>query len=146
MQDAIAGEVRRPMMVTRKGAFKFYAGGVIILVVIAYVTLTSFQANSVYYYTVQEVAVQHAKLAGQNLRVNGSLDKASLQLDQKTMTLRFNLQDGKNILPVVYRGVVPDTLTTSESVVAEGHLDTQGIFQADTILVKCPSKYEESKP
>jgi cytochrome c-type biogenesis protein CcmE len=29
-----------------------------------------------------------------------------------------------------------------ESVVAEGRLGADGVFQASTILVKCPSKYE----
>lgn len=145
MQNAIVTTTARPTTRPRKGAIKFFAGGIIILAVIAYVTFSSFQSNSVYYYTLQEVNAQHARLVGQNVRVNGPLDKNSIQLDQKNMILKFDLKDGENVVPVVYQGVVPDTLTTGESVVAEGHLDSQGVFQANTILVKCPSKYEASQ-
>lgn len=144
MENAIADGRARPMTGSRKNTIKFFAGGAIILAVIAYVTLTSFQSNSIYYYTLQEVNGQRSRLVGQNIRINGPLDKSSIDLDQKNMILKFNMQDGKEILPVVYRGVVPDTLTNGESVVAEGHLDTKGVFQADTLLVKCPSKYEKT--
>ncbi len=114
-----------------------------ILAVIAYVTITSFQSNAVYYLTLREFNAQRAKLVGQTIRINGPLDKSSIQLDQKSMVLNFNMKDGDLVQPVVYKGVVPDTLTTGDSVVAEGRLDTNGVFQASTILVKCPSKYEQ---
>lgn len=142
MESAIASRSARPTSRSRAGAVKFFAGGLVILAAIAYVTFSSFQSNAVYYYTLQEFTAQSSKIVGQTVRVNGPLDKSSIQLDQKTMVLNFKLKDGSIVLPVVYKGVVPDTMTTGESVVAEGHLDSQGVFQADTILVKCPSKYE----
>ncbi len=142
MESAIASRSARPTIRSRAGAVKFLVGGLVILAAIAYVTFSSFQSNAVYYYTLQEFNTQRAKVVGQTVRVNGPLDKSSIRLDQKNMVLNFNMTDGGVILPVVYRGVVPDTLTTGESVVAEGHLDSRGVFQADTILVKCPSKYE----
>jgi cytochrome c-type biogenesis protein CcmE len=143
MESAIASRTARPTSRSRAGAVKFFAGGLVILAAIAYVTVSSFQSNAVYYFTLQEFNAQRAKIVGQTVRVNGPLDKSSIQLDQKNMVLNFKMIDGGVVLPVVYRGVVPDTLTTGESVVAEGHLDSQGVFQADTILVKCPSKYEQ---
>jgi cytochrome c-type biogenesis protein CcmE len=146
MESAIASGKARPGARPRTGAVKFFAGGLVILAAIAYVTFSSFQSNAVYYYTLQEFNAQSSKIVGQTVRVNGPLDKSSIQLDQKTMVLNFKLKDGAIVLPVVYRGVVPDTMTTGESVVAEGHLDPQGVFQADTILVKCPSKYEAQTP
>lgn len=121
---------------------KYIIGGLIILAAIAGFTLTNFQSSVLYYYTVEELHAQRARLVGQTVRVNGPLDQSSIDLDQKTLTLKFNIKDGTRVQPVVYKGVVPDTLTTGESVVAEGRLDAKGIFQADTILVKCPSKYE----
>jgi cytochrome c-type biogenesis protein CcmE len=50
-------------------------------------------------------------------------------------------------VPVVYRGVVPDTFQESGEVVVEGGLGSEGVFRARTLLAKCPSKYEpeESK-
>jgi cytochrome c-type biogenesis protein CcmE len=85
---------------------------------------------------------QRASLVGQPVRVNAPLDKGSIQFDDKSLTLKFNLKEDNLILPVVYKGVVPDTMDQGESVVAEGHLGADGVFQANQILVKCPSKYE----
>jgi cytochrome c-type biogenesis protein CcmE len=117
----------------------------VILGVIAFVTFTSFQSNSVYYLTLREFDGQRAHLVGQTIRVNGPLDKTSIRFDQKNLILNFNLKDGDLVQPVVYTGVVPDTLETGESVVAEGQLDSSGVFKADQILVKCPSKYEQQQ-
>ncbi len=144
MENVIASGKTRPASRSRFGAVKYFAGGLVILAVIAYVTFTSFQSNSVYYYTLREFNAQQSKLAGQTIRINGPLDKDSIKQDQRTLVLQFNLKDGDIVLPVIYRGVAPDTLKTGESVVAEGHLGADGTFQADNILVKCPSKYEES--
>jgi cytochrome c-type biogenesis protein CcmE len=146
MESAIASRSARPTSRSRAGAVKLFAGGVVILAAIAYVTFSSFQSNAVYYYTLQEFTAQRAKIVGQTVRVNGPLDKSSIQLDQKNMFLQFTMKDGNIVLPVAYHGVVPDTLTTGDSVVAEGRLDSQGVFQADTLLVKCPSKYEGQTP
>lgn len=126
------------------GMLKVAIGGAIILGVIAFVMFSSFQSNTVYYFTLPELSAQRAQLTGQMIRVNGPLDKNSIQIDQKNLVLEFNMQDGNVVLPVVYRGVIPDTLKSGETVVAEGRLDANGTFQADNILVKCPSKYEKS--
>ena len=146
MENVIASRNARPASRSRTGAVKLFAGGLVIFAAIAYVAFSSFQANAVYYYRIGEFLAQKNQLVGQNVRVSGPLDQSSIQLDQKTLELRFNIKENDTVLPVVYRGVVPDTLKTGESVVAEGHLDSKGVFQADNILVKCPSKYEEKQP
>jgi cytochrome c-type biogenesis protein CcmE len=133
----------RPMARSRSSSLKFIIGGVVLLGVIAFVLFSSFQSNTVYYYTLPELNAQRAQLVGHTVRVNAPLDKTSIQNDQKNLVLRFNLVEANLILPVVYRGVAPDTMSTGETVVAEGKLDGNGVFQADTILVKCPSKYEQ---
>ncbi len=125
-------------------SIKYIIGTIVLLGVIAFVMFSSFQSNTVYYYTVSELQAQRAQLAGQTVRVNGALDKTSIQNDQKNLVLEFNITENDLVLPVVYRGVAPDTMGSGESVVAEGKLDANGVFQANTILVKCPSKYEES--
>jgi cytochrome c-type biogenesis protein CcmE len=56
--------------------------------------------------------------------------------------LEFTIMEGGKSLPVIYRGMVPDTFRAGREIVIEGHLDSGGVFQADTILTKCPSKYE----
>ncbi|MDE3089524.1 MAG: cytochrome c maturation protein CcmE [Chloroflexota bacterium] len=142
MSSIAAPSLERTATAKAGGKWKFVIGGLLILGAIAYVTLSSFQSNAIYYLTLQELNAQRTALIGQPVRVNAPLDKASIQFDDKTLTLKFNLGDGNLVLPVVYKGVVPDTLGQGESVVAEGRLGADGVFQASTILVKCPSKYE----
>ena len=145
MQNVMTG-IAQPKARARILNLKYIIGGLIILGAIAAFALSNFQSNVVYYYTVPELQTQKTRLMGQTIRINGPLDQSSINLDQKTMTLKFNLKESGMVQPVVYTGVVPDTLTSGESVVAEGRLDAAGVFQADSILVKCPSKYEKEDP
>ncbi|NYE58153.1 cytochrome c maturation protein CcmE domain-containing protein [Carboxydothermus ferrireducens] len=51
----------------------------------------------------------------------------------------------KTQLPVVYNDVKPDNLEHPEAqIVVEGKYNGK-VFQADTLLVKCPSKYEKKQ-
>jgi cytochrome c-type biogenesis protein CcmE len=138
-----AQEAPQTVRRSHTGALKLIIGGGVILAVIAFVMFSSFQSNTVYYYHLGELDGQRQSLVGKTIRVNGPLDKSTIQIDQKNLVLTFNLVEGGVVLPVVYKGVIPDTLNSGESVVAEGRLDSNGVFQADTILVKCPSKYEK---
>lgn len=142
MSTIVAPTLERTASAKAGGKWKFAIGGLLILGAITYVTLSSFQSNAIYYLTLKEMNAQHTSLIGQPVRVNAPLDKSSIQFDDKTLTLKFILKDGDLVLPVVYKGVVPDTMGQGESVVAEGRLGADGVFQASTILVKCPSKYE----
>ncbi len=142
MSTISAPTLERKVSVKVGGRWKFVLGGFLILGAIAFVTISSFQSNAIYYLTLKEINSQRSALIGQPVRINAPLDKTSIQFDDKTLTLRFNLKEGNLVMPVVYKGVVPDTMDQGESIVAEGRLGADGIFQASTILVKCPSKYE----
>jgi cytochrome c-type biogenesis protein CcmE len=70
-------------------------------------------------------------------------------------TIDFEVRDpesaGTRSLPVHFdtlraQGQRPDTLMPRAEVVIEGHMGEGGIFQANTILAKCPSKYEGEDP
>lgn len=128
------------------GKAKFVIGALLILGAIAYVTISSFQANAIYYLTLKELNAQRGSLINQPVRVNAPLDKSSIQFDDKTLVLKFNLKEDNLVLPVVYKGAKPDTFEQGESVVVEGKLGQDGTFYANTLLVKCPSKYEAGTP
>jgi len=142
MSSVAVPNVERTASVKAGGKFKFMIAGLLILGVVAFATVTSFQSNAIYYLNLQELNAQRGALINQPVRINAPLDKTSVQFDDKTLTLKFNLVEDKYILPVVYKGVVPDTMDKGESVVAEGKLGQDGTFYATNILVKCPSKYE----
>lgn len=136
----------RGVTVKTGGKAKFVIGALLILGAIAYVTISSFQTNAIYYLTLQELNAQRGSLINQPVRVNAPLDKSSIQFDDKTLVLKFNLKEDQLVLPVVYKGAKPDTFEQGESVVVEGKLGQDGTFYASTLLVKCPSKYEAGTP
>jgi len=62
--------------------------------------------------------------------------------------LHFRLRDvqGTAVVPVVYRGTVPDPFRVGRDVAVDGRLQN-GTFVAakDTLVTKCPSKYTDKK-
>ena len=49
--------------------------------------------------------------------------------------------DGSAKVPVSYQGILPDLFREGQGVVAEGALDTAGVFKADTVLAKHDETY-----
>jgi len=49
-------------------------------------------------------------------------------------------------MTVVYIGVKPDLLKHEAQAIVTGHLGADGIFYADELLLKCPTRYEEAVP
>ncbi len=120
---------------------RFLLGGLIVFVAIGYLGYTGFQASATYYYTVTEIMDQGSSVYGENVRVNGLVAPGSVEQEQGGLILRFTVSEGNESLPVVYQGVVPDTFKVGNEVAVEGYLNSDGVFQANTILTKCPSKY-----
>lgn len=105
----------------------------------------SFRGSMVYYLSVSEyMADPHD--APVPVRVNGRVVPGTIERESGTLGVRFAMTDGHRNLPVVYRKEVPDTFVDRAEVVVEGALDDQGVFQAQLLLAKCPSKYEASDP
>ncbi len=120
---------------------RFLIGGVIIFLAIGYLGSTGFQNSATYYYTVNEFLEQGSSVYGENVRINGQIAPDSMQLEAAGRTLRFTITEGEENIPVVYQGVVPDAFKAGNEVVVEGSLSADGVFQAHTLMVKCPSKY-----
>jgi len=60
------------------------------------------------------------------------------------MTLKFSIMDeGGDQLPIVFYGPRPDNFQRAASAIVEGELLPNGTFEAETLLLKCPSRYEE---
>jgi cytochrome c-type biogenesis protein CcmE len=49
-------------------------------------------------------------------------------------------------LEVVYVGPKPDLLRNEAQAIMTGKIGEDGIFYADELLLKCPTKYEEAVP
>ncbi len=126
----------------KKKKVKFIVGGIIIAVAIIYLVYSGIQKTGLYYLTVSEIKKEGSMAYGQSTRVNGNVLDGSIQWDSQEGTLRFIISDGENNLPIIHRGVAPDTFRGGAEVVVEGKYTPENIFEADKIMAKCPSKYE----
>jgi cytochrome c-type biogenesis protein CcmE len=120
---------------------KFLIGGIIVFAAIGYLAYMGFAGSATYSYTVNELMAQGSSIYGETVRVNGQVSPGSVQQEAAERTLRFTIVDEEVSLPVFYQGTVPDSFKVGNDVVIEGHLDSSGVFQADTLMPKCPSKY-----
>ncbi len=121
---------------------RFFIGGLVIFLAIGYLGFMSFQSSATYYYTLTEFAQKGDSIYGENVRVKGDIGVGSVEKEQAGRILRFTLVEGTESMPVYYQGVVPDTFNETYEIVIEGELGADGVFEAHTLMPKCPSKYE----
>jgi cytochrome c-type biogenesis protein CcmE len=79
---------------------------------------------------------------GVTCNVAGELVHETVRTDIAAGEIRFELKDESGeTLPVVYKGAKPGNFDSAPKVSVMG-VYRDGVFHADRILVKCPSKYE----
>ena len=126
---------------------KFLIGTVIIFAVIGYLIFNAVQTTGAYYKEVHEIRGNEAALIGKQIRVSGEIIQETVEWDAPNLSLRFSIRDQTgtgDTLPVHFRGVMPDNFTRPGSItILEGTLREDGVFEAKTLLLKCPSRYEE---
>ena len=147
MQAAITGNEKKELgRRPRKGLpLSFLLAGIAILGAIIYLVYANTQANAVYYMTVSEL--KHCSTCAiQSVRVAGNVEKGSSVRNEQQDKISFTVVDGQQTLPVTYSGVVPDIFAPGIQVVVEGHYTGSGPFQAQTLLAKCPSKFQAATP
>jgi cytochrome c-type biogenesis protein CcmE len=108
-----------------------------LLAVAMVIGVTSFRKTVTPY-----ISFQEARRSEGLVQVNGVLADKKYVLKQNEQYLSFRLKDSEGeVLPVEYRGVVPGNFDQATSIVAIGRYQG-GRFEADQLLVKCPSKYQ----
>jgi cytochrome c-type biogenesis protein CcmE len=165
MQSAVAS---RPVSL---GRLKFLIGGLLIVAAIGYLIFSATSANSQYFLTVEELQSRGQALAGKNVRVSGAVIGNTIQYAPQSLTLMFSvaqvpgdnsvidaqgglaavlhaavIDPSKPRLKVVYHGPRPDLLKDEAQAIMTGQLGFDGVFQANELLLKCPTKYQEAVP
>ena len=75
---------------------------------------------------------------------SGKLVESSYYKDPDGLTAYFSLtdQNGTSELPVIYKGEIGQIFFNEHSeIILQGKKQSNGIFLAETLTVKCPSKY-----
>ncbi|HHH42373.1 MAG TPA: cytochrome c maturation protein CcmE [Chloroflexi bacterium] len=150
---------------------KFYVGGLIILAAVAYLIVSSFGAHAEYFLTVEELLARRDELQGRQVRVSGAVIGDTIVYDAQNLDLEFTIAhvpgSNKEIeaagglavvlrqavsdpqvprLTVRYHGPKPDLMQHEAQAIVTGKLGEDGIFYADELLLKCPTRYEEDIP
>ena len=150
---------------------KFFIGGLLILGAVVFLIWSSTAATSEYFLTIDELNAKGSGVTGKNLRVSGAVLGDTINYDAQSLTLTFEvahvpgdnaaleaegglaealhmavLDPARARVKVQYVGPMPDLLRNEAQAIMTGHLGEDGIFYADELLLKCPTKYEEAVP
>jgi cytochrome c-type biogenesis protein CcmE len=150
---------------------KFIFGGLLILAAVVYLIISSTSAGAQYFFTVDEIFAEGEAAVGTPARVSGAVIGDTIQYDPETLELKFTvahlpadndlLEDEGGLalalsqavndstrqrMDVVYYGVMPDLLQHEAQAIMTGRLGEDGVFQADELLLKCPTRYDEVAP
>jgi cytochrome c-type biogenesis protein CcmE len=112
--------------------------GVVLLVAVGLV-LNALRDSIVFFSTPKMVSEQHIA-AGKRFRLGGVVEPGSLQRGDQ-LAVSFKVSDGDAVLKVDFKGILPDLFREGQGVVAEGSLDGDGVFVADTVLAKHDENY-----
>lgn len=127
---------------------KFTAGFAVIVVSLLALVAYSSEKMSLYYLTVPELEARETEFADTRFKLAGKVVPGSIVRRDGNRTVAFEIRDpsdedtAPNTRTIRYSGVLPDTFRDGADVVLEGKMGPNGVFIAETMLAKCPSKYE----
>jgi len=127
-------------MKTRHKRLTLVAVGLATLGVAAWLILSAFQKNLVYFFTPTQVLAGDAP-HGSSFRIGGMVEKGSLVHQADGLTWTFVVTDMAHQIPVSYRGILPDLFKEGKGVVAEGKLGSDNTFAAEQVLAKHDENY-----
>jgi cytochrome c-type biogenesis protein CcmE len=150
---------------------KFVIGGILILGAVVFLIWSSTAANAEYFLTIDELNAKGSGVVDKNLRISGAVIGDSIQYDPQSLTLSFDvahvpadnlaietegglaevlhqavMDPSRARMKVVYVGPKPDLLRNEAQAIMTGHMGADGIFYAEELLLKCPTRYEEAVP
>ncbi|NJL93046.1 MAG: cytochrome c maturation protein CcmE [Anaerolineae bacterium] len=149
--------------------FGYLIIGVALIAVVAYL-LISGMATGRYYMTVEELV--EGDNVGKSVRVAGAVDGNTIRFDPITQELSFvvanipnddkalkeagglsyvlyeaaNNPDSIRIQVVWQNAEMPDLLQHEAQAIMTGELDENGVFHANEVLLKCPTRYSDDVP
>ncbi|MDR1350118.1 MAG: cytochrome c maturation protein CcmE [Zoogloeaceae bacterium] len=116
------------------------AAALVALGLIAFFVFSALNANMAFFYSPADVK---AGKAPQNklFRIGGLVEAGSLTWQADGVTVSFVVTDMLERVPVHYKGILPDLFSEGKGVVAQGHLNDDGVFVAQEVLAKHDENY-----
>lgn len=110
-----------------------------VLAVAVVLMLSSLRESIVFFNSPTDIA-DNKSARGTRVRLGGIVKPGSLERGDN-MLVRFDVTDSNREIPVSYQGIVPDLFREGQGVVAEGRIEPNGKFRADTVLAKHDENY-----
>ena len=130
---------------TRKRRRLYIVGGfMLIFAAAAALVLMAFEENIVFFYSPTELArkmEQQPIPPERRLRIGGLVEEGSQGRDKDGITITFRITDTVEVVPVRFRGLLPDLFREGQGVVAEGSMAMDGTFVATEVLAKHDETY-----
>ena len=111
----------------------------VVLAVAAGLVLYALSDRIVFFNSPTDVIAEHIR-PGTRVRIGGLVANGSV-VRSADGRVTFNVTDGKTTLAVAYQGLLPDLFHEGQGVVAEGTIDGDFRFAADTVLAKHDERY-----
>lgn len=116
------------------------AAGLATLGLAAWLVLSAFQKNMVFFFTPTQIMAGEAP-QDRSFRLGGMVEDGSVKRQTDGVTVGFVVTDNAKKIPVTYRGILPDLFKEGKGVVAQGRLDGNGVFTAEEVLAKHDENY-----
>lgn len=113
---------------------------VIVLIGAALLAIWGLRGQASYFYVPSDMVADPPE-AGRAVRLGGMVEVGSIKTQPDGVTKTFVVGDGKARVPVRYTGITPDLFVEGSGVVADGRLEPDGTFVADTLLAKHDENY-----
>ena len=125
---------------TRRGRrFTIIATAGVVLSVALGLVLFAMRDTIVFFRSPSEVAANGVSV-GTRFRLGGLVGEGSIRRSAGQV-VEFSVGDGAAIVPVRYKGLLPDLFREGQGVVTEGRLVAGGLFEADTVLARHDENY-----
>jgi cytochrome c-type biogenesis protein CcmE len=128
-------------------------------------------SSAQYFLTIDEVVSEKDRMIDKQIRISGAIIGDSIKFDEVSGNLSFFIADvpadyetiqqqgglafvlenavkdpNRQKIQIIYSGQKPQLLRNMSQAIVIGELRSDGIFYADEILLKCPSRYEKAVP
>ena len=102
--------------------------------------LKAFQANLLYFYSPTQVMNGEAP-TNRSFRIGGLVVDGSVSRNPDNLKVKFTLTDTMSNVDVFYDGILPDLFREGQGIVANGSINSEGIFNASEVLAKHDENY-----
>ena len=127
-------------MKRRHKRIAFICVGLAGLGIAAYLVANAFRDNLVFFFSPTQVVAKEAPV-DRTFRIGGLVQEGTLKRENDGLTVRFTVTDTAANVPVVYKGILPDLFKEGRGCVAQGKMNSDGVFQADQVLAKHDENY-----